>query len=434
MLCKIVNAATRRFRRDDRLKTMMNTGVPSFAHQKKDTATPSFSNRAPHMAAGESNMITSRHFSTVVWVLLVALLCFAVQTTATDDPPHSFDMALPGYHYRFPEDHGAHKRFRTEWWYYTGHLTAANGRQFGFQLTFFRRGIPPEQIKTLPSKWSIQQLYLAHFALTDLESGRFLYADKLSREGLGKAGAETGRLHAWIDRWSVSMNDQTSDRQHLQAATDEFAINLQVLPSKPPVSHGREGVSRKGTGPEQASHYYSLTHLLTEGQIRVGTETFTVSGLSWMDHEFGSADLDGDMVGWDWFSLHLSDSTDLMWYSLRRTDGSPAPVSSGTLVLADGQAQPLSTRDLTIEPLSYWTSPHSRGRYPQRWRITAPSLGLSLDVVSLLADQELNTARSTRVTYWEGVVSATGHTQGSSVTGRGYVEMTGYAERFAQRL
>jgi predicted secreted hydrolase len=367
-------------------------------------------------------------------VVMLALLSPVAQTIATNEPPHPFHIAAPGYQYRFPEDHGAHERFRTEWWYYTGHLTAADGRPFGFQLTFFRRGIPPEQVKTLPSKWSIQQLYLAHFALTDLKNARFHYADKLSREGLGKAGADKNHLHVWIDRWSVATDERTPSRQRLQAAAEHFAVDLRVTPKKPPVLHGREGISRKGAAPEQASHYYSLTQLATQGQIRVGAETFTVTGLSWMDHEFGSADLGQDMVGWDWFSLQLSDSTELMWYSLRRSDGSADPSSSGTLVLADGRTQPLSAQDLTIEPFAHWTSPHSKARYPQRWLITAPSIGLSLDVRSLLSDQELHTARSTRVTYWEGAVSVSGHAQGAAVTGRGYVELTGYAERFTQRL
>lgn len=379
-------------------------------------------------------MTILRGFLFTSWITTFMLLSLGAQSAETDDGRQPFSIATPGYHYRFPEDHGAHERFRTEWWYYTGHLTAADGRAFGFQLTFFRRGIPPDQVKTDPSKWSLHQLYLAHFALTDLRGGQFLYADKLSREGLGKAGAETDRLRVWIDRWSVSTDDQAPDEQRLQAATDEFAIDLQVISKKSPALHGQQGISHKGAAPEQASHYYSLTHLATKGEIRVGTETFPVTGLSWMDHEFGSADLGRDMVGWDWFSLQLSDSTELMWYSLRRADGSADPVSSGTLVLADGQSQPLSAQDLTIEPLAHWTSPRSNARYPQRWRLSAPSLGLNLEVASLLADQELNTAHSTRVIYWEGAVSATGQIHGAPVTGRGYVELTGYAERFTQRL
>jgi predicted secreted hydrolase len=382
----------------------------------------------------EVTMTIARGFLLTSWLFILLLLSPSSQSIATDELLQNFFTASPGYHYRFPEDHGSHERFRTEWWYYTGHLTAADGRPFGFQLTFFRRGIPPDLVKTEPSKWSIHQLYLAHFALTDLENGRFLYADKLSREGLGKAGAARDQLRVWIDRWSVSMDNRTPDRQRLQAATDEFSIDLHVIPRKPPVPHGQEGISRKGAAPEQTSHYYSLTHLTTEGKIRVGAKTFTVTGLSWMDHEFGSADLGRDVVGWDWFSLQLSDSTELMWYALRRADGSADPASSGTLVLADGHSQSLGAQDLTLAPLSHWTSPRSHARYPQRWRLTAPSLGLNLEVVSLLADQELNTAHSTRVTYWEGTVTATGQARGAPVTGRGYVELTGYAARFTQRL
>ena len=365
---------------------------------------------------------------------LAGLPSLTAQSVATEEAPHAFDMAVPGYHYRFPDDHGAHERFRTEWWYYTGHLTAADGRRFGFELTFFRRGIPSDQIHTLPSRWSIQQLYLSHFALTDLGAGRFYYADKVSREGLGKAGAETGRLHVWVDRWSLLMDDRTTPSHRLQADTDDFAIDLDVVPEKQPVVHGRDGISRKGADAGQASHYYSLTRLATGGQIRIGADTFAVTGLSWMYHEYGSADLGHDVVGWDWFSLQLSDSTELMWYSLRRADGSSDPVSSGTLVLADGRAHPLDAQDLAIQPLAYWTSPRSKGQYPQRWRLTAPSIGIDLTVESLLADQELDTARSTRVIYWEGAVSASGQARGAPVTGRGYVEMTGYAERFTPRL
>ncbi|HMV58276.1 MAG TPA: lipocalin-like domain-containing protein [Nitrospira sp.] len=378
--------------------------------------------------------MTPLRLGCTIRLLLLAVLPVTAQAVATNETVHAFDMATPGYQYRFPHDHGAHERFRTEWWYYTGHVVAADGHRFGFELTFFRRGMPPDQVQTLPSRWSIQQLYLAHFALTDLDAGRFYYADKVSREGLGKAGADTDRLHVWVDRWSLLTNDPAASRHQLQAATDSVAINLTVIPKKPPVIHGHDGLSRKGADPGQASHYYSLTHLATEGQIRVGTETFAVTGLSWMDHEFGSADLGLNVVGWDWFSLQLSDSTELMWYSLRRADGSSDPVSSGTLVLADGRAHALDAQDLNIEPLAHWTSPRSNGRYPQRWRLTSATMGLDVTVESLLADQELDTARSTGVTYWEGAVSVSGQVRGAPVTGRGYVEMTGYAERFTPKL
>jgi predicted secreted hydrolase len=353
---------------------------------------------------------------------------------ALADSSQHFRAAESGYQYRFPDDHGAHERFRTEWWYYTGHLRAADGRMFGFQLTFFRRGVPPSDVKTQPSEWSITNLYLGHFAVTDLKKGRFLTAEKISRAGLGKAGADQGRLHVWIDRWSAADETESGLRQHLQAATDQFAIELTLNPEKPPVIHGREGVSRKGAALGQSSHYYSFTRLATEGRVRLGTEWFIVSGMSWMDHEFGSADLGTDIVGWDWFSLQLNDRTELMWYQLRRADGSPDPASSGTLVLRDGESRLLTDSDLTVQALSYWTSPHSGARYPQSWRIESPAIGLELDVKALLPDQELQTPHSTHITYWEGAVAATGIAAGALVSGQGYVELTGYAERFNQKL
>ncbi len=433
MLFDIVNAAAARHRGEDHEKTIMNTGDSSSVHQKRQSRPAGPSSPAP-VPADTPGMTAFLVACLTMLLLPVGLAALAPASIAMDSSPSAFDLAAPGYRYQFPEDHGAHERFRTEWWYYTGHLTSSAGRRFGFQLTFFRRGIPPEEVRTLPSQWSIRQLYLAHIALTDLENGRFLYADTLSRAGLGKAGAETGRLHVWIDRWSLSLDDAPTPRHHLQAATETFALDLALTPGKPVVVHGRNGISRKGPAPGQASHYYSLTRLAAEGHIRLGTETFVVTGLSWMDHEFGSADLADNVVGWDWFSLQLSDSTELMWYALRHADGSSDPASGGTLILADGQTQPLRLEDLTIEPRAHWTSTRSGGRYPQRWRLRAPSLGLDLDVASLLADQELDTARSTGVTYWEGAVSASGAARGAPVTGSGYVEMTGYAERVTPKL
>lgn len=431
MLFYVVNAAAGRHRDDDHEQTIMNTGDSSSVHEKSRHAGPSSPTPVP---AGKPSMTTFLFACLTMLLLPAGWTAITPASIAMESHPSAFDLAAPGYRYQFPQDHGAHERFRTEWWYYTGHLTSSTGRRFGFQLTFFRRGIPPEEVRTLPSQWSIQQLYLAHIALTDLENGRFLYADKLSRAGLGKAGAETGRLHVWIDRWSLSLDDAPTPRHRLQAATEAFALDLALTPGKPLVVHGQNGISRKGPAPGQASHYYSLTRLAAEGHIRLGAETFAVTGISWMDHEFGSADLAEDVVGWDWFSLQLSDSTELMWYSLRHADGASDPVSGGTFILADGQTQPLRLQDLTIESLSHWTSTRSGGRYPQRWRLTAPSLGLDLEVASLLADQELDTARSTGVTYWEGAVAASGRARGAAVTGSGYVEMTGYAERVTPKL
>ncbi len=346
----------------------------------------------------------------------------------------TFRMAAPGYRYQFPRDHGSHDEFRTEWWYYTGHLKATNGRRFGFQLTFFRRGIDPHSIHTLPSQWTLRHLYLAHVSLSDLDGGRFHYGEKISREGLGKAGAESGHLHVWIDQWSAQAMEAQPTAHRLQAAHERFSIDLTVAPLKLPTVHGRDGISRKGEETEQASHYYSLTRLATQGRVSLNDETFDVEGMSWMDHEFGSADLGQDVVGWDWFSLQLNDGRDLMLYRLRREDGSADGASSGTIIEADGKATFLPAADFTITPLSSWISPNSTARYPSRWRLTCPSLHVDVEITPLLADQELVTHRSTQVTYWEGAVQVRGTAASSQVLGQGYVELTGYAERFSKRL
>ncbi len=378
-----------------------------------------------------------RSLSRTATALLVGALALGSAAQAARDGDATeggFRLALPGYQYRFPQDHGSHDAFRTEWWYYTGHLTAQNGRRFGFQLTFFRRGISPERLATAPSRWTIRHLYLAHFALSDLDHGRFLTAEKISRAGLGKAGADTDRLRVWIDRWSVEQMAGSPERHRLRAAADGFAVDLTVTSLKPPVVHGMDGVSRKGDRRGQASHYYSLTRLATEGRVTVRGEQLAVAGTSWMDHEFGSADLGRDVVGWDWFSVQLDNNIELMVYRLRHADGSPDPASSGTLILADGRSRHLPGDTLRLEPLSYWTSPASGARYPQRWRLSCTSPGFSLELTPLLADQELITHRSTQVTYWEGAVRATGTWRDATVSGQGYVEMTGYAKRVTHRL
>ena len=370
------------------------------------------------------------------FLLLFCCLCL-VPTVSADIG--AFTEAREGYRYQFPRDHGSHDRFRTEWWYYTGNLTAKDGRAFGYQLTFFRRAIPPDQIETLPSKWSITQLYLAHFAVSDLKQSRFRYAEKLSRAALGKAGAEADRLHVWIDRWRAEALEPEATgpgggTQLLEASDGDVAIALTVVPEKPLVIHGTGGISRKGSASGQASHYYSWTNLATTGRLTIGGESFDVSGTSWMDHEFGSADLSPDLVGWDWFSLQMADRTEIMLYRLRRADGSAAPVSSGTFIDREGRAHPLSLNDFALEPTSFWTSPASKGRYPQRWRLVVPSRNLSLELIPRMAEQELRTDRSTQVTYWEGAIEGTGTSAGKPVTGVGYMELTGYAERFSKKL
>lgn len=338
-------------------------------------------------------------------------------------------MALPGYAFSFPRDHYAHGEFRTEWWYYTGHLQTASGREYGYQVTFFRSGLA--EARANPSRWAAKNLYMGHFAISDVSRKSFRYFERIHRAGLGQAGASEKDFRVWVGDWEVAGAGTT---QRLRAKDGGFGVDLTLVAQKAPVIHGENGVSQKGEGRGHASHYYSLTRLKTEGTLTADGKHIPVTGLSWMDHEFGSTQLNPDQVGWDWFSLQLEDGTELMLYIIRKTDGQPDPRSAGTWVGADDRIVRLRQPDFGVEVLERWNSPRGKGVYPMKWRLRVPTLGLDLAVTPAFSDQELDTAMSTRVIYWEGAVSAEGTAHGRRAGGRGYVEMTGYAEAFRKKL
>ncbi len=340
-----------------------------------------------------------------------------------------FRLALPGYPFAFPRDHASHDDFRTEWWYYTGHVRSEGGEEYGYQVTFFRSGVA--EALANPSRWAAKNLYLAHFAVSDIPRKTFRYFERVNRAGVGQAGASGREIRVWIGDWEVRGDGTT---QRLRAKAGEYAVDLALYSQKPPVIHGEKGVSQKGERRGHASHYYSMTRLTTKGTLTVRGKTFAVTGLSWMDHEFGSTQLKPDQVGWDWFSLQFEDGTELMFYVIRKADGRPDPYSAGTWVGADGRPVGLRQPDFIVEVLDRWKSPRGKGVYPIKWRLRAPTMGLDIIVTPAFPDQELDTAKSTRVIYWEGAVFAEGTVQGRPARGRGYVEMTGYAEPFRKRL
>ncbi len=336
--------------------------------------------------------------------------------------------ARPGYVYTFPRDHGSHDAYGLEWWYFTGHLFDQSARRFGYEVTFFRKAIDDVRVREHPSRWALRHLYFAHLALTDVEGGTFSFSEKISRAAFGKAGADPGRMKVWIDRWNLDPVTEEHRQLHLTAHDAGFGVDLTLTLNKPPVIHGREGISRKGAGPGQASHYYSLTRLATRGTIRVRDEPFEVTGISWMDHEFGSGGLGEDQVGWDWFSVQFDSNVEFMLYLLRKRDGSHDPASSGTLILPDGTSRHLTREDFVVRATEQWISPHNRTQYPAKWIVEIPSVPLAVTIMPVVPDQELRTEHSTRVTYWEGAVDVRGHYRNAPVAGTGYVELTGYAD------
>ncbi len=356
------------------------------------------------------------------------LVCIAIgpaKALAQGPPPTRFCKALPGYQFEFPRDHFSHPCFRTEWWYFTGNLTDPNGRRFGFELTFFREGVENPYVN--PSRWRVDDLYLAHFAVSDLAVKRFSYADRLHRAGIEMAGVDASSGRIWNGNWSATLSGGS---WLLEAAERGQRISLELNPLRPPVIQGRNGVSQKASGEGNASHYYSLTRLATSGVLETGGISYEVSGLSWMDHEFSTNQLQPGQVGWDWVSLQMNDGTDWMFFQLRLrggANGGKDPHSAGSLALPDGTVVQLSAGEFQMTPLDEWRSPHSGGRYPIRWRIQVPGQGLDVTLSAAMEDQELITQQTTGVTYWEGSVLARGTRNETSVQGRGYLEMTGYA-------
>jgi len=354
--------------------------------------------------------------------LLLVLSCFYSGGAAYGA---DWRQAVEPWKWSFPRDHGSHPDFRTEWWYFTGNVTDTEGKQYGYQLTFFRQGVM-KQPKDTKNLWSIRDLYLAHFTLTDATGGRFAYEELPSRTGPGLAGAARYGMDVRLLNWSARMHGNTI---HIEARHKGMQLSLDLVPKKPVVLHGEHGLSKKGPNEGQASYYYSYTNLQTDGFITLprSSSSIRVRGTSWFDHEFGSNQLASDQMGWDWFSMHLSNGRDLMIYLLRRSDGSVEPASSGTLVDRAGIVTHLKLEDISVAVLDHWKSQRSGATYPSEWRISIPSQQLELVIRPLVANQELITEGSTGITYWEGAVNGNGKSAGKQVNCEGYVEMTGYA-------
>ena len=380
-----------------------------------------------------------KQFTKSIWMLVVLVLLLAgcapasrggvasanVVAALSGEVDAAFARAYEPIPLEFPRDHGAHPEYQTEWWYYTGNLEDAQGEQYGFQFTIFRSALTPS-MPARDSDLATNQIYMGHFALTDAASNVHYSFERFSRGAGGLAGA-TGEpeVNIWLEDWQVTRS--APDTMHIQAqTTDEagatVAIDLHLRETRPPVLHGDAGLSQKGPEAGNASYYYSLVGLETMGSITVRGRTLEVTGRSWMDHEFGTSALSANALGWDWFSLQLDNGAALMLAQIRTVDGGAIGEFEGTLVMADGTQARITNADFTLEVLDEWTSRTTNITYPARWQLTAPTHDLDVEIVPLIPDQEMKVS----YVYWEGAVNATGQMAGAPVTGRGFVELTGY--------
>ncbi|BCX05531.1 MAG: carotenoid 1,2-hydratase [Candidatus Roseilinea sp.] len=339
-----------------------------------------------------------------------------------------FVRALEPREFDFPRDHGPHDAYQTEWWYYTGNLFDASGRHFGYQLTFFRRAlVPPDEQAMLAdreSAFAFDQVYFAHFAITDSTANEHVSFEKYSRGAAGLAGAQASPFRVFVEDWSATAarNDGDAAQVRLVAAQDGYAIDLSLASTKPFVFHGDRGLSQKSPNPGNASYYYSMTRMATQGRVTTPRGTFEVVGNSWLDREWSTSALDDDTEGWDWFSLQFEDRREIMFFKLRQKETGGITFAKGTYVDADGRTELIRQDEITITVLDRWTSPYSGATYPVRWQLAAPRYGLDIEIVARIPDQEMRLTQR----YWEGAVTFKGVSTNGPVAGVGYVEMTGY--------
>ena len=333
---------------------------------------------------------------------------------------------LPARPLQFPRDHGSHPELRTEWWYITGHAEAA-GRQWGFQVTFFRSRVDATQ--GLRSAFAAKQLLFAHAALTDVRGRRLLHDLRIARAGFGVAQASEADTLVRLQDWSLARSGLPSDpaqgsRYAARIEGADFGLDLLFDTTQPLLLQGQQGLSRKGPQPAQASYYYSQPQLAVRGSIVLQGQRMaidTAQARAWLDHEWSEALMHPEAVGWDWIGMNLHDGSALTAFRLRRADGSV--LWAGGSFRTPGQAVQVFGADAVVFTAQrFWTSPHSGARYPVQWQVHTPAGRFQVNAV--LDDQELDSSGSTGAIYWEGLSELQAST--GQTVGRGYLEMTGY--------
>jgi predicted secreted hydrolase len=342
----------------------------------------------------------------------------------------TFSHATAPRPFNFPHDHGPHPEYRTEWWYYIGNLQDEQGKQFGYQLTFFRSGLTANMPKRA-SDLATNQFYMAHFAVTSQPANEHLSFERFSRGAGGLAGASGDPLYqVWLEDWSVHETDANSYllQATAQNKTGPVAINLTLHETRPPVLHGNAGLSQKGPEQGNANYYYSLVNLQTKGSLTFAGQSFNITGISWMDHEFGTSALSADITGWDWFGAQLDNGAVLMFGTYHNGQGESRYGYEGSLMFPDNHKVRLQQGDFEIKALDKWTSPITGFIYPSGWQVRFPKYNIELTMTPLIRNQEM----TVRFIYYEGAITIKGTMDGAPVNGRGYAELTGYGKQMKE--
>ena len=322
-----------------------------------------------------------------------------------------FDKADRVIDIEFPRDHGAHRTFATEWWYIVGIVRTTNQRAFGFQYTLFRNALAPPDAVGSPSAWRTGEIYMAHFAVADIEEQEHVSFERLSRGHPELASVTAEPFRIALGDWELASLKRVFSPLQLTAQSEGYSIDFQVVAPRTPILHGDQGLSWKS--PTNASYYYSIPRLKIQGTLTTPEQEFEVSGQGWMDHEWSSGLLDPDYQGWYWLTLHLHSGQDLVLFSLvPKNDGEATPLSPvGLLVDEANQTHVLKNHTWSMTAKRYWQ------KYPVAWQIQLEDRLIQIDPA--IDDQLMQTT----IRYWEGVVMAT---ENREVIGEGFLELTGY--------
>ncbi|HWK53315.1 MAG TPA: lipocalin-like domain-containing protein [Hyphomicrobiales bacterium] len=316
--------------------------------------------------------------------------------------------------FSFPADHGPHPGFRNEWWYLTGNLATADGRRFGYQLTFFNGALRAPGTPGQPSAWDSERVWMAHLAVSDNDTATHQALERFARENPGLAGADAD--HVWLEDWQVHFgDDETPWQVEAHDAATGLGVQLDLRALKPPVLQGRDGLSQKSAEPGNASYYYSLTRLDTTGSVNMNGNRYQVAGLSWLDREWSTSALTAEQSGWNWLSLQFDSGEELMYYELLDSQGAADANSAGNWTDAAGRQTAIAPADIALRPLRRWRSPAGVD-YVTAWELDYA--GRRLRVSALFDAQWMGLS----LPYWEGAVAVYAADSGMLV-GRGYLEM-----------
>ena len=346
-----------------------------------------------------------------------------------------YRVPTPDYQPVLPRDHGSHPEHGIEWWYWVGHLNAVDsGKNFGFQSTIFRlAGDPEKSGETQSEPFGNQNLFLVHTALSDLEEEKYIHHERVMREGWQARSSEK-TLSLTVGGVKVSLLEKESRHKVVTRYPDGAKLELMFKPSKPLVSFGDRGLSRKGADPASVSWYWSYTRLEAKGTLFQNGEEIAVEGIAWMDHEISSSQLGEDLAGWDWTCMQLDDGTELKAYRLRKKDGGSDPWSAVYWIDQKGNTEKVYADSFTWETLDTWTSPKTGLQYPTSVEVSVkhPTNGQQVYQLRPLLDAQEFTGNRADNAYWEGACEVL-NKDGKRI-GLAYLELAGYGGGLGARL